>query len=390
MDVDHLACAPPARTRALSSRRSAERPTRLTLRHRPSDAPLRVCWTPRVVVRAVETAAFVRFVKNERRASIQSVFRRNDFVGAIVSSLALRRCSKFDRSRRRRTREIPFGIPFGKIVLRRALRPCVGVLTWPRATLARTCVRSRNHVVPYASASRRERTASDLGPAASPPRFRDPTSIRSRGFHPSPLVGRCSAPVSFGVARSDTTSSFDFCRNFDRGHEPYRKSRPRPPLPRGRAAEPSFTRRRTTECRSLPEPGSRGAWLPMQRSRMRAALRPLASPRAVRFRSTIVLRRSPRERGPVTCEPRNPTRRRIEPPLETSPNTLRRRRRACRGLEPRDTFTPSTEAHRRRRLREERRLFASQGAIDRRSLVRAPKRTNPRRCMLERVEAHRL
>jgi hypothetical protein len=41
-----------------------------------------------------------------------------------------------------------------------------------------------------------------------------------RGFPPSSLAGRCSASVSLRVARSGATSSFDFCRTFDRGHHP--------------------------------------------------------------------------------------------------------------------------------------------------------------------------
>jgi hypothetical protein len=47
-----------------------------------------------------------------------------------------------------------------------------------------------------------------------------PDVVSLRGFPPSSLAGRCSASVSLRVARSGATSSFDFCRTFDRGHHP--------------------------------------------------------------------------------------------------------------------------------------------------------------------------
>lgn len=176
-------------------------------------------------------------------------------------------------------------------------------------------------------------------------------------------------------------------RSWARAH---RKNRPRTPLPRGRAAEPSFTRRRTTECRSLPDTGL-SKWLVAHPALENASRVPTAAfPRTVRFRSTTVFRRSPRARGPVMAS--RGIRRDVgsSPCSNQSPSTLVHRRRALPQVGAARQVTPSTEARPRRRLREESRLLAHPGAFDRHSFVRAPKRTNPFRCMLERAEAHRL
>src|SRR5579859_1799009 len=100
------------------------------------------------------------------------------------------------------------------------------------------CTTSRNVVHGALTlASLRTRRATSISRLCRRDSGSDVVSLRR--FHPLPLSGRCSAPVSLGVARS----GFDVVvrllpqlRSWARAH---RKRRPRQPLlPRGRAAEP--------------------------------------------------------------------------------------------------------------------------------------------------------
>lgn len=272
------------------------------------------------------------------------------------------------------------------------------------------CTTSRNvvHGAPFL-ANRRTRRAT------STPRFchRDsrPDVVSLQRFHPLRLSGRCNAPVSLGAARS----GFDVVvrllpqlRSWARAH---RERRPRQPLlPRGRAAEPSVAFRRTTECRSLPDTGLQSCMVThaasdvafddagFQASLCDGAWCLDCEPRTPRRSSFDDRRAFARVDG---LEPRNRTRRPVEPLLEvrrapfvieaadvvgwrsdtSSARTAALRRRPEHAF---DRGSPSTCAPRRATP------LTNRGAIRRRSLVRTHAADcSVACCMLERAEALR-
>jgi len=93
------------------------------------------------------------------------------------------------------------------------------------------------------------RAVSDLDLATWPPRSEDRRRFASGGFGPLgyPVDAALRFPSALHVParrRHSTSAATSIV-----GTIPKRKLRPRLPLPRGRATEPSFAVRRTTECR---------------------------------------------------------------------------------------------------------------------------------------------
>lgn len=167
-------------TRAFSSRRATVRPTRLTLRRLSLDAPLRVFDARRVVARPAETAASIRPMKSEQRASIRNVFHR---------TISPERRSSRRRSRCRRAPRPPDDDRF----LRRMSHPAPGDSKLACASLEGVpsvpCIPSRNglHVAVRLATFRARRVTSitrlcrrdprpDVG---SLRRFRASSAIRS-------------------------------------------------------------------------------------------------------------------------------------------------------------------------------------------------------------------
>lgn len=258
-----------ARGRCLPVVRSRGRPLSRSVAARTM-RPCRVYWTRRVVARAAETAATARIVKNEQHVSTKSVFHRT-----MTSERA-------GRSRCRCSLQKPCDL---WMRMRLATRPHAdtGFSPGPARRLSPDLRRTGNQAVPCAPPRsvahgavdvfrRRPRAASDFDPAASPPRSEARRSFRIRGFHPSLLAGRCSAPVSLGVATSGATSSFDFCRKLRSWARALPKAGSSPTHCRAGARHGHRSLEsgpwNAGRCRTS---GSRGARLPVQRPRMRAA-----------------------------------------------------------------------------------------------------------------------
>jgi hypothetical protein len=210
------------------------------------------------------------------------------------------------------------------------------------------------------------RSVSDLDNATLPPRSEARRRFASEVS--DPLRYSVDAALRFPSALHvpASTSSFDFCRNFDRGHEPIEsvvlanliaaRARGRAIVRReAKNGMPVAAGHRAPEMHGcpctlqMPFSASPGSAPRLQRS--------TASGNASRARVTTAFRRPLAFARADGLEPRNPTRRRIEPLLEKPPSILRHRRRRHRGMEIRTTpVTPSAEARRRRGPREGPRL----------------------------------
>jgi hypothetical protein len=365
--------------------------------------PVRAFETRRVVARPIETAASIRPVKGKQRASARNVFHR---------TISPERRSFRRRSRWRCTLRPPDD---DRLDAPRCLARPRTIRNW-LAPAWKGFVRFRAPRLATSCTARLFLRTRALGER---PRIRDfaaatrgPTSVRSEGFTllGYPVDAALWFPSALHVPAS--TPSFDFCRNFDRGHEPIENVvLALPLLPRGRAAEPSVALRRTTECRSLPDTGLQSCMVAhaasdvafddagLQASLCDGAWCLDCEPRTPRRSSFDDRRALARVDG---LERRNPTRRRIEPLLEvrrapfvtddadavgwrsdTSPaRTVALRRRPEHVF---DRGSPSTCAPRRAPP------LTNRGAIRRRSLVCTHAADcSTACCMHERAEALRL
>jgi len=196
------------------------RPTRLTSRRRSFDAPRRVGWTLRVVARPAETAASARLVKRRAARIDQGRLPSDDFTGAALLAKTLSMPTRLPTALRRSADASdsspgPARFETGFRRPRRGSHGSVHFVSQRRARRASS---------PHAAL---RRCLDGMNARGERPRFRDfaaairgPTSFRSGGFGllGYPVDAALRFPSALHVPAS--TSSSDFCRNFDRGHEP--------------------------------------------------------------------------------------------------------------------------------------------------------------------------
>lgn len=250
------------------------RPTRLTFRRSPNDAPLRAPSHGESSVEPPRPPPPPAFVKMGRHVSVGNVFHRTM---APERLLAEPRLSALPCLESRGFGGVTICDALSSASLRAsscdATRVTFTVGSSGPARFAASFREQRRGTVPCdapcdashgAEILRAPRATSELEVRGFATAFRARTSIRLRGFHPSHLAGRCSAPVSLGVARLGATFSFDFCRNFDRGHEPIESIVLAHPCRAGARQSHRLPEGKPWNAGRCRTPGSRGAWLPMQ------------------------------------------------------------------------------------------------------------------------------